>query len=179
MRFKWLKRGEQSPIDAWRARWHQAVQTLNATEAEWLRSALKSGAALGGEDLEIEQEMLDGLDRLLALTAEIATGRLPRIETAHRVVGADICHFSAPASVPDDHSQASGRVLLTSTRAVFAGGAKLAPVPWHAVREIASAERDVLLIRSADSGVRFRFNNYGDAMVAAALAKRLKRPGPL
>lgn len=126
-------------------------------------------------DLEVEHEMLDGLDRLLQLTDAMNNGHLPHIETTHRVVGTDACHFSAPASLPDDQTQPSGRVLLTSARAIFVGGAKLMAVPWHAVREIASSDRDVFLIRAADDGVRFRFNTFGDAMAAAALAKRLRK----
>lgn len=172
---RWFRKRQPSAADAWRSRWVQAVQALDRTEAAQLRAALTSSEALGGADVDVEEEMLDGLERLIALAEEIDAGGLPHIETSHRVIGADICHFSAPASVPDDHAQASGRVLLTSTRAVFVGGTKLMTVPWHAVREVASAERDLLLIRSAEDGLRFRFNTFGDAMTAAALATRLKK----
>ena len=172
---RWFGKKERSPADAWRGRWEQAVQTVDRQEAARLRAALGGDAAWAGADVEVEEEMLDGLERLIALTDEIEAGGLPRIETSHRIVGADVCHFSAPASVPDDHSQASGRVLLTSTRAMFVGGAKLMTLPWHAVREVAWTQRDVLLIRSAEDGARFRFNTYGDAIAAAALAKRLKK----
>jgi len=136
---------------------------------------LTSEDRLADTDGEVEHEMLDGLDRLLALTDALNAGELPRIDTSHRVVGTDVCHFSAPASLPDDHSQASGRVLLTSARAIFVGGATLTTMPWHAVREVASTGRDVLLVRSAEEGVRFRFNTFGDAMAAAALARRLTK----
>ena len=171
---KWFRK-KPSAIDVWRARWAQAVQTLDRQAAGELRTMLASDPSLGDDDVEVEQEMLEGLDRLLALTDALKAGELPLIETSHRVVGADVCHFSAPASLPDDELQPSGRVLLTSARAIFVGGAKLTAVAWHAVREVASTDRDVLLIRSPDDGVRFRFNTFGDAMTAAALARRLKR----
>ena len=174
MAFKdWFRRADRSPAAAWRARWEAAAQTADAAAAAELRAALSSNPPPGG-DLEIEEEMLEGLERLVELTAELTAGGLPRIETSHRVVGHDACHFSAPASLPDDPSQASGRVLLTSTRAVFVGGAKLSAVPWHTVREVARVHRDLLLVRSADDGLRFRFNTFGDALTAAALAKHLK-----
>ena len=50
--------------------------------------------------------------------------------------GADRCHFSAPVSMPDDPAQPTGRLLLTSTRAVFAGGARTPALAWHATREV-------------------------------------------
>jgi hypothetical protein len=126
------------------------------------------------DDIEIEEEMLEGLERLIALTAELAGGRLPHLETAHRIVGADACHFSAPVSMPEDAAQPTGRLLLTGTRAVFAGGARPTTLAWHAAAEVVQAERDVLLIRSdRETAYRFRCNNYGDALTAAAIARHL------
>ena len=170
----WFRRTDPPPAAAWRRRWERAAELRDTDAAAELRLALTTDAALG-EDLEIEHEMADGLDRLIALATELQAGRVPRLETSHRVVGGDACHFSAPASLPDDPSQPSGRVLLTSSRAVFVGGAKLTAITWHAVRDAARVHRDVLLIRSADDGLRLRFNTYGDAMEAAALAAHLKK----
>jgi hypothetical protein len=170
----WFRRSDRSPAALWHERWERAAQTRDADAAASLRDALVTDSSLG-TDLEIEHEMADGLDRLIALAGELDAGRVPRIETAHRVVGADLCHFTAPASLPDDHSQASGRVLLTSTRAVFVGGARFASMPWHAVRNAARLQRDVLLIRSADDALRLRFNTFGEAMEAVALAAYLSK----
>ena len=170
----WFTRTRRSPAQGWRDRWEKAAQARDGIAAAALRQELSSDTSLGS-DLEIEYEMADALDRLIALAAELDAGRVPHVETSHRVVGTDACHFSAPASLPDDHSQVSGRVLLTSTRAVFVGGPRLASVPWHAVREAARLHRDVFLIRSADHGLRLRFNTYGDALEAAALASHLKQ----
>jgi hypothetical protein len=179
MGFKdWFKRAERSPLARWRHRWEEATRARDAAAVAELRSSLTSDPALG-TDLEIEHEMLEGLERLIALAAELEAGRVPRIDTTHKVVGREACHFSAPATLPDDHAQASGRVLLTSTRAVFVGGAKFAAVPWHGVRDVAQVQRDLLLVRSADDGMRLRFNTYGDAMEAAALASHLRTRRPL
>ena len=98
------------------------------------------------DDLEIEEEMLDGLRQLLELERDLAPARLPIIDTTHRVVGADRCHFSAPVSMPDDPAQPTGRLLLTSTRAVFAGGARTPALPWHATREVVQSGRDLLFV---------------------------------
>ena len=42
-------------------------------------------------------------------------------------MGQEECHFIAPASLPDDPLQPSGRVLLTARRALFAGGGATVP----------------------------------------------------
>src|SRR5260221_13192871 len=79
------------------------------------------------DDLEIEEEMLDALRHVLALEEELAAAHLPVVDTSHRVVGPDRCHFSAPVSMPEDPAQPTGRLLLTSPRPVFAGGAQATP----------------------------------------------------
>jgi hypothetical protein len=173
--FGWLK-GSTAPANglrAWRREWAEAVTAPSAAALERLRSALHVRPPLA-DDIEIEEEMLEGLDRLIALTTDLADGRLPNIETTHRIVGSDVCHFSAPVSMPEDAAQPTGRLLLTGTRAVFAGGARPTTVAWHAAAEVVQADRDVLLIRS-DRGTayRFRCNNYGDALTAAAIARHL------
>jgi hypothetical protein len=171
----WFRRDRADEgVREWRAEWRRAADARDAAAAARLRERLQAAPPLA-DDLEIEHEMADALDHLIALAADLDAGRLPVLETTHRVVGSDACHFSAPASLPDDPGQASGRVLFTSVRAVFVGGARLAPLPWHAVREVAQAERDVLLVRSAEDGLRFRFNTYTDALAATALARHLRR----
>jgi hypothetical protein len=160
-------------LSAWRRAWADAIRTPNAAALERLRGALHVQPPLG-DDIELEEEMLEGLERLIALTVDLAEGRLPHLDTSHRIVGADACHFSAPVSMPDDPAQPTGRLLLTGSRAVFAGGARPKTVAWHAAREVVQADRDVLLVRSdLDSAYRFRCNTYGDALTAAAIARHL------
>src|SRR5439155_2025988 len=111
------------------------------------------------DDLEIEEEMLEALKHLLELERELRALRLPLVATSHRVVGSDRCHFSAPVSMPDDPAQPTGRLLLTSTRAVFAGGARTPALAWHATREVIQSGRDLLLVfrnGPGDDGHRFR-----------------------
>src|SRR6266852_2907871 len=108
---------------AWREAWTKAVASLDAGAIGPLEAALRRTPPFA-DDLEIEAEMFAALQHLLELDRELAAARLPIVETMHRVVGADRCHFSAPVSMPDDPAQPTGRLLLTSTRAVFAGGAR-------------------------------------------------------
>lgn len=172
----WFRKGGESDQDrqlrTWRAAWQTAAQDADTGAVARLRSALEA-LALPEEEIEIEREMLDGLEALAALVGAVAAGGLPAIATGHRVVGTDICHFTAPASMPDDPSQPSGRLLLTSARSIFVGGPGAA-TPWHTLAEALHADRDLVLVRrDGDRLFRFRCNTYSDAMTAAFLARRL------
>jgi hypothetical protein len=178
--FGWLRGRSESPTRAWREAWSAAVAALDAGAIADLEAALRRQPPLA-DDLEIEEEMLDGLRQLLELERQIAAGHLPIVETTHRVVGSDRCHFSAPVSAPDDPAQPTGRLLLTSTRAVFAGGARAPALPWHGVREVVHAGRDLLFVSNRDTGEggqRFRCNSFGDALCGAAIARALARRLP-
>jgi hypothetical protein len=171
----WFKgtAAQRNGLNAWRRQWAEAVAAPNAASLEQLRRALHVQPPLA-DDVELEEEMLEGLARLIALTADLAEGRLPHLETTHRIVGTDACHFSAPVSMPEDAAQPTGRLLLTGTRAVFAGGARPTTLAWHLAAQVGQADRDVLLIRSdRETAYRFRCNNYGDALTAAAIARHL------
>ena len=171
---RWSKQQADSGTAAWRRRWAAAVAALDAEAMAHLDAALKVTPPLA-DDLEVEEEMLDGLRQLLALERELAAGVLPSIDTTHRVVGADRCHFSAPVSIPDDPSQPTGRLLLTSSRAAFAGGTRAPALPWHGVRDVVQTGRDLLLVshRGPEDAQRFRCNSYAEAMCAAAIARHL------
>lgn len=174
--FGWFKsRGSErnGALGQWRVEWAAAIEGTGSGD-ERLRTRLAELAAIE-PDVELEQEMLDALDQLRSVQADAATGGLPTVETHHRVIGADTCHFSAPASLASDQSQASGRVLLTGSRAVFVGAGRTSATAWHMVREIGRAERDVYFVRADGSPTaHFRFNTFGDAVVCAFLAKQLK-----
>ena len=122
--FGWLsgrRGGEDDRLAAWRAAWAKAAEAQDTRAAAGLRAQLDA-FGLPDEEVEVEREMLDGLEALEAVQVALTAGALPAVETGHRVVGSDVCHFSAPASMPDEPSQPSGRLLLTHARAVFAGG---------------------------------------------------------
>jgi hypothetical protein len=174
--FGWItkKADETAEVRRWRAAWMLAVSSLDTAAVASLEDALRRMPPLAG-DLEIEEEMLDGLRRLLALESEIAISGLPLVETTHRVVGTDRCHFSAPVSMPDQPNQPTGRLLLTSARAVFAGGSKVPGLPWHSSRHVLRSERDLVLVQSPEQAHRFRCNSFADALSGAAIAGHLQQ----
>jgi hypothetical protein len=166
-------RREKAAVAAWRKAWAAALTEPEATRASELRQSLETLGA-DGDDLEIELEMVDGLSALAALTARLRAGEVPVVQTGHRVVGADACHFSAPASIPDDAAQPGGRVILTDRRAIFAGSGRTAHLAWHRVADVLQMERDLLLIANDGATVhRFRFNSFTDALCATALSRHL------
>jgi hypothetical protein len=171
---RWFGRGDSEADrsrEAWRAAWSAAVERPDPTAIEGLSARLRS-LNLAPEDAELEQEMLDAL---VALAALANTG-IPIVETGHRAIGAETCHFSAPAQMPDEASQPAGRLLFTPTRAVFAGGRPCA-IAWHAIGDVQQSARDLLLVRTDRERLyRFRTNSYADALCGAQLARRLVAP---
>jgi hypothetical protein len=175
--FGWLRGKTRTPVDprreGWHHQWSEACASPSSERVADLTAAL---AALGlpEEDIEIEREMLAGIEHLAAARASLSDGALPILETGHRIVGTDRCHFSAPASMPDESTQPSGRLILTNVRAIFAGGGKATTVPWHAVADVLRQQRDVILVRrDREALYRFRCNAFADALEAAWLARTL------
>jgi len=157
----------------WRQQWAAAVEAEDASQLAPLRDALGRLAG-SADDVEIEEEMLDGLTALVGLVPSLREGQLPSVTTGHRVVGSDACAFSAPAAMPDDPAQPAGRVMLTDRRAIFAGGGRSASVAWHRVGAVLRIERDLLLVQAgSEIAHRFRFNCYSDALCGAAIARHL------
>lgn len=167
------RQAEAAGTAAWRAQWTAAVEAEDARQVAPLRASLTTLAS-SVDDVEIEEEMLDGLSALGELAASLRAGHLPAVTTGHRVVGADACVFSAPASLADDPAQPAGRVMLTDRRAIFAGGGHATTIAWHRVGAVVRLERDLLLaLNGGERAHRFRFNSYADALCAAALARHL------
>jgi hypothetical protein len=167
----WFRRGAENDdrLSEWRAVWERAIAAPETASVHDLRQALDGVAP--GTDVEVELEMLEALEHLRQLADSAARGVLPTIETQHRVVGTEPCHFTAPASLPLDDAPSSGRVLATPTRAIFVGAGRTHATPWHSVHQIVRMERDVLLLRADRTpAAHFRFNTYGDAVAAAFLA---------
>jgi hypothetical protein len=117
--------------------------------------------------------MLDGLTQLVELAGAAS---LPVLDTQHRVIGADQCHFFTPATLLLDIS-VPGKLFLTSHRAIFAGG-RVQAWPWHRLRDVVRQGRDVnLVIAGSEALVRLQCNSFGDAMTVRHIALRLaKRP---
>jgi hypothetical protein len=173
--FSWLRRNQRpAGLKRWHERWTAAAGARDVSAARALQADLES-LGLAEEDVEVEREMIQALDDLALVLAAMREAGLPIVETGHRVVGSDRCHFIATASLPEHAAQPAGRVFLTEARAIFAGGSTSVAMPWHAVAQMTSIDRDVLLVRTGGDALhRFRFNTYSDALVAAVLASELR-----
>ncbi|HEY2433641.1 MAG TPA: hypothetical protein VGI12_13275 [Vicinamibacterales bacterium] len=173
--FGFLRRRRGNGHDEWQRAWEHAVDGLDESASSRLDAALTARRA-AGDDLEMEDEMLQALHQVLALERELARDVLPHIETAHRVAAGERCHFSAPVAMPDDPAQPTGRLILTAGRAAFAGAGRPPALPWHATRQVIRAGRDLIFVGAgADDGFRFRCNSFPDALCGAAIARHLMR----
>jgi hypothetical protein len=175
--FTWLRGTDKRHVGAsgaWRRAWTAAAESPSAHALEQLRTDLRALES-GADDLEIEHEMLAGMEELVGLMKTMNAGGAPVIATGHRVVGRDVCHFSAPATLDVDGGGASGTFLLTATRAVFVGGSRTLTLPWHGVAAVARQDRDLLISRGTGGPAhRVRCNTYGDALRGAFLARHLR-----
>jgi hypothetical protein len=179
----WKGRGSaEERLRQWRDGWTRAAASPASDRIERLRADLDA-LCLPADDVEIEREMLEALQEREDLASAVRVTGLPVVETGHRIVGADRCHYSAPASMPDEPGQPGGRLLLTSARAIFVGGAKGLSVAWHTVGDARHLDRDVVLVRADhDRLYRFRCNTFGDALRAAYIGgellttRRARRP---
>lgn len=176
---KWFGR-QGGPAGTARAGWHvewsaAAAGQPGRAHIDALKARLDA-LALPEEEVELEREMVEGLEAVVALRDRVDASGLPVTETGHRVIGGETCHFSAPVFAPDEADHPGGRLLLTPTRAVFVGGGRTIAVPWHAVTQARQSDRDLILIRADRERLyRFRCNSFGDAMTSALLARRLMR----
>ena len=157
----------------WRSDWTAAVDAPDAARVPDLRARL-TALGLESDEREIEREMLEALETLVGLAAEVEATGPPTIVTGHKAAGADQCHLAAPASLPDDPTHPPGTLLLTSSRAVFVGGSQSIAMPWHTVTSCARADRD-LLLAGRSVAHRVRCNSYSDALRAQFLARHLSR----
>jgi hypothetical protein len=152
--------------------WGEANALATSPDADRI-AALKAeiaDAKKNPDTAELQEEMIDGLERLLALAGEPA---LPVIATQHRVIGNEVCHFIAPVSLIEE-VDASGKLFATGERLVFAAGT-VRQWPWHAIPSLTRVERDVVIdLRGRPAAARLRTNTYGDALLLVALAERLR-----
>lgn len=154
-------------VELW---WRDAnAVALRPTDAgiDDLRPRLVSESELDERERQIE--MIEALEHLHVI---VTAGAIPVLETQHRVIGTDACHYMAPVSAPD-HGDAIGKLFLTNHRVIFAGGASIA-WPWHRVRRVTRHERDVIFEGGDTLALRLRCNSFADALAGAALGERLR-----
>jgi hypothetical protein len=169
----WGSPAEDRRLRDWRDSWAQAVASPASDRIQRLHDDLEA-LGLTPDDVEIEREMLDALQEREELASAVRASGLPIVATGHRVVGAERCHYTAPASMPDEPGEPGGRLLLTSGRAIFVGGANGLSAAWHAVGDAHHLHRDVVLVRAdRDRIYRFRCNTFGDALRGAFIAREL------
>src|SRR5688572_29974483 len=97
---EWLK-GKRNGGDPRLAEWRRAWSTSAAEpdpDAVPVLKAQLDRLGLPEEEIEIEREMLDGISQLAQLRLSVDASGIPVVETGHRVVGHDTCHFSTPVS---------------------------------------------------------------------------------
>jgi hypothetical protein len=151
--------------------WQHADALAQAPTGDGIAELRSSaGAATDPDEVERAEETLDGLDRVLVLAAARS---LPVMPTQHRVIGTDTCHFAAPASLAGE-TDAPGKIFVTSSRIVFAGP-RVQSWPWHRLRAVQRRERALtIVVTGAADAAMVLCNSYGDAMVIAHLAARLR-----
>lgn len=153
-------------VQWWRDADREAAAPTSAGVAQ-LRAAL--AAQNSSVDHEAQDEMLEAMEAVLAA----APAPLPTVTTQHRVIGADACHFTAPVTLVADVG-VPGRLFLTSARCIFAGG-KVQAWPWHRIRQVMRAGRDVaLVVAGQDAHVHLQTNSYTDALLIVHLSERLR-----
>jgi len=157
--------------DDWWRDANAASLAPDRTIVDRLRSAIDP-ATTSPDEVENRQEMVDGLDALLALTSADA---LPTILTQHRVIGTDTCHLFVPATRAGEVA-VPGKIFLTSGRLIFAGG-RAESWAWHRVRKVTRSGRDVLVILAgSEGGIHLQCNSHGDALLVSYVASRLSAP---
>jgi len=173
---EWFKRGaarEDPRVRRWRESWASSEPTAERAVIARLAGELEQ-IGLPDEEIENEREMLQALIDRDDLSSATRAGGLPRVETGHRVVRGEPCHFSAPATLVDETAQPAGRLLLTSGRVIFVGGGASVAIPWHAFSAAAHADRHLVLVQSGGAvAYRFRCNSYTDALCAAFIGREI------
>ena len=175
--WQWLMGRGAAHVDSrlrrWREHWLNAAASSEHTDIARLTNELNA-FDFPEDEIEIEREMLQALIEREQLASSIRESGLPRVETGHRVVRGEPCHYSEPTSMPDDAGQPSGRLLMTASRAFFVGSGQTVAAAWHTISAVLQTERDLVLVKNGhEHAYRFRCNSYGDALRAAFIAREI------
>jgi hypothetical protein len=165
--------------DEWRARLRAEIAEARARgsrpDLERLRQRPRE-LGLSDEEADLELEMIDAsLDFLEFLAATDGARSLPIVETQHKVLGADRCHFAAPMSI--DGADESGKLFLTDRRVILLG-ARMKSVAWPHVSEVSLRDRRLVLARrDGQPAYQPCLNSWSDALRAEAIARALMARG--
>jgi hypothetical protein len=159
--------------DAWWRRADEVSAAPDAAAVDALEEAIADDDhhhAISA-DAERQREMIDGLREVLVVASSVD---LPVVATQHRVIGQDTCHLVAPVTLVAE-AAAPGKLFVTSARLLFAGGRVIA-WPWHRVQRVTRQGRDLVVAGTTVNGgpLHLQCNTYGDALLAAHLAARLR-----
>jgi hypothetical protein len=153
----------------------EALAARSAQDPDVLTHLRQRPAELGltEDDVALELEMVDGLIEVLELRRRAALGcPLPVVETSHRALAAEPCHFVAPVFRPDAPGDAGGKLFFTARRLLYLGSPSTS-LSWAHVTALTDVDRD-LVVRVRPDGVRtFRCNSYVDTLRGAYIASQL------
>jgi len=154
-------RGE---IEAARQAGRAALERLRTRPAE---------LGLGDDEADLELELLEGLVEVETMKEQAAGGAtLPVMETNHRALSGEPCHFAAPASRPDVAGDGGGKLFITPRRLVYIGSTPVA-LSWAHVTAVDAHARDIVIRARPERLLSFRCNSYVDALRGAWIASRL------
>ncbi|RPJ71596.1 MAG: hypothetical protein EHM24_11840 [Acidobacteria bacterium] len=128
---------------------------------------------LSDDEADLELELLEGLIEVGTLNEQAAGGApLPVMETNHRALAGEPCHFAAPASRPDIAGDGGGKLFVTPRRLVYIGSTPVT-LSWAHVSAVNAMARDIVVGARAERHLVFRCNSYVDALRGAWIASRL------
>ena len=128
---------------------------------------------LSEDDADLELEWLAGLVEVETLKEQADGGApLAVIETNHRALAGEPCHFAAPASRPEVPGDGGGKLFFTPRRLVYIGATPVT-LSWAHVAAVEAAARDIVIRARPDRQLSFRCNSYVDALGGAWIASRL------
>ncbi len=156
--------------DRWTAWWQEADRVaLSASEDAIARLAEPLGDLAPEDDVEPQEEMVEGLRALVALSART---ELPVVPSQHRVVGSDACHIIAPVTLTDG---SPAKLFLTSRRLVLVSGG-VTTRHWPAAGR-PSRDGRRLTFGSGEGALVVQCNTFGEALSAQHVASRLSSGG--
>jgi hypothetical protein len=153
----------------------RAAREAGDTAAMAALPARLPALGLNEDDAALELELVDGLVDVASMRAAAARGDgLAVIETSHRALNGETCHFLAPAWRPDAGGDSGGKLIFTPRRLLYLGAASVT-LSWAHVAAAREHDRDILVQTRPGRLLTFRCNSYGDALRGAWIAQQLLR----